>query len=124
MRRKTTCLPSLPMRTLTIALLGALTGAKVRAEDEYVFGADCDKTDAAVIKMRVNYFPTEWGLYEVEGCTGVAPKLHLSAGKTYTFNQGHQSNWCAPPLVLMRRAARVEALPPAAGAPHPLRQRS
>merc|ERR1719262_1014178 len=33
------------MRTLTIALLGALSGATVRAEDEYVFGADCDKTN-------------------------------------------------------------------------------
>ena len=62
-------------------------------------GADCDKTTSSAtkeIKLRWNSFASEWGQYEVEGCSGVSPKLKLSAGVTYTFDQSHASNWYHP----------------------------
>ena len=47
------------------------------------------------LKLQWNPYASEWGAYEVEGCTGVNPKLQLTAGVTYTFDQSHESNWRA-----------------------------
>jgi len=60
------------------------------------FGQPCDKKTATQIKLRWNGYASEWGMYEVEGCTGVGPKLQLEAGKTYEFIQHHASNWYHP----------------------------
>ena len=43
--------------------------------------------------MKWNMFNSEWGGYEIVGCTGVNPKLTLAAGTTYTFDQSDASNW-------------------------------
>jgi hypothetical protein len=61
-------------------------------------GAECDKTaaSATTIKLEWNSFASEWGQYEIEGCSGVSPKLKLAAGRTYTFDQSHASNWYHP----------------------------
>ena len=68
----------------------------------------CDKTSAsaATISLKWNSFASEWGAYEVTGCTGVNPKLQLTAGTTYTFDQSDASNWCAGDT---RRGVRVPA---------------
>ena len=59
-------------------------------------GAECDKTasSAETIVMKWNAYASEWGMYEIDGCTGVSPKLKLSAGIVYTFDQSDASNWC------------------------------
>ena len=55
----------------------------------------CDKTSstAATISLKWNAFASEWGAYEVTGCTGVNPKLQLTAGTVYTFDQSDATNW-------------------------------
>lgn len=58
-------------------------------------GIDC-KPDGTVLKLKWNQFASELGLYEVDGCAGVSPKLHLQAGVTYTFDQSDASNWYHP----------------------------
>jgi hypothetical protein len=61
-------------------------------------GATCDKTGSSNtdITLKWNSYASEWGLYEIDGCTGVSPKLQLSAGLTYTFIQTDASNWYHP----------------------------
>jgi hypothetical protein len=61
------------------------------------YGATCDKTTASTIALKWNMYSSEWGGYEVTGCTGVNPKLQLTAGVTYIFDQSDASNWCAHP---------------------------
>jgi uncharacterized protein (DUF305 family) len=58
----------------------------------------CDKTsdDDLDIVMRLDQFVSETGMYKVKGCDGVAPKLRLAAGKTYTFHQNDPSQWMHP----------------------------
>ena len=58
-------------------------------------GVTCDKTSAtaATISLQWNSYASEWGAYEVTGCVGVNPKLQLTAGTVYTFDQSHASNW-------------------------------
>lgn len=46
--------------------------------------------------MTWNALAYEWGAYEIEGCNGVNPELHLEAGRTYTFVQQDASNWYHP----------------------------
>merc|ERR1719232_1347295 len=48
------------------------------------------------ISMKWNPYSSEWGAYEIDGCTGVNPKLMLNAGTTYTFDQSDASNWYHP----------------------------
>ena len=79
------------MRILTTALLANAAAATIE------FGKDCDKTAATEIVLKVNMYSSEWGMYEVEGCDGVGPKLHLKAGTTYKWRQSDISNWCGPP---------------------------
>jgi hypothetical protein len=59
-------------------------------------GHECDKTGATTLKMKWDEFASEWGMYTIDGCDGVAPKLKLSAGKTYTFEQYDVTNWYHP----------------------------
>lgn len=61
-------------------------------------GQECDKTSSSplTIGLKWNAFSSEWGAYEVTGCTGVNPKLKLTAGTTYTFDQSDVSNWYHP----------------------------
>ena len=56
---------------------------------------ECDKTSdtAATITLKWNEFASEWGMYTVDGCEGVGPKLKLTAGTVYTFDQSDASNW-------------------------------
>ena len=58
-------------------------------------GVVCDKTSAtpATIALKWNSYASEWGAYEVTGCAGVNPKLQLTAGTVYTFDQSDASNW-------------------------------
>lgn len=49
-----------------------------------------------VLNMSWNSLAYEWGAYEIEGCEGVNPELHLEAGMTYTFVQQDASNWYHP----------------------------
>lgn len=45
------------------------------------------------VKLKVDLFASELGYYEVEGCVGVNPTLHLTVGRTYKFDQTDISNW-------------------------------
>ena len=60
-------------------------------------GATCDKKSntPSTIELKWNMYSSEWGAYEVTGCTGVNPKLQLTRGTIYTFDQSDQSNWSA-----------------------------
>jgi uncharacterized protein (DUF305 family) len=60
--------------------------------------ATCDKTSsvAATLELKWNMFSSEWGGYTVTGCDGINPKLQLTAGTTYTFDQSDVSNWYHP----------------------------
>ena len=61
-------------------------------------GVACDKTSAtaATISLKWNAHASEWGAYEVAGCAGVNPKLSLTAGTIYTFDQSDATNWYHP----------------------------
>merc|ERR1740133_642513 len=65
-------------------------------------GKSCTPTDTTTeagtitLKLKFNSHASEWGAYTVEGCTGVNPKLSLTAGTTYTFVQSDASNWYHP----------------------------
>jgi len=51
---------------------------------------------STTLSMKWNAHASEWGAYEITGCTGVNPKLSLAAGTTYTFDQSDASNWYHP----------------------------
>jgi uncharacterized protein (DUF305 family) len=61
----------------------------------YTYGVECDKTSDTplTITLKWNEFASEWGMYTVDGCEGVGPKLKLTAGTVYTFDQSDASNW-------------------------------
>ena len=71
-------------------------------------GEECDKTSssATTLKMKWNAYASEWGMYEIEGCDGVSPKLKLTAGTVYTFDQSDASNWCVRLQVSRSHACR------------------
>jgi len=68
-----------------------------RLESVYRFGVDCkpcaDTTGECEVIMKINHFAGERGYYEVDGCDGVNPTLHLSINRTYKFDQSDKSNW-------------------------------
>lgn len=74
-------------------MLAALAPAFLGA---IVTNQECDKTSATpmTIFLKWDMFSSEWGSYTVTGCTGVNPKLNLTAGTTYTFDQSDETNWC------------------------------
>ena len=80
-----------------LVMLAALPGA-------IPTGADCTPA-GQTLKLKWNMFVSEWGGYTVDGCDGVNPKLKLTAGTTYTFDQSDASNWYA-------RAAPRTPMPP------------
>eukprot|EP00536_Pseudo-nitzschia_multiseries_P013604 jgi/Psemu1/212211/e_gw1.593.29.1 len=45
------------------------------------------------INVKVNLFASETGYFEIEGCEGVNPTLHLTVGRTYLFDQSDDTNW-------------------------------
>ena len=49
-------------------------------------GVPCSPS-STTLSMKWNAYSSEWGAYEIDGCTGVNPKLVLNAGTTYTFDQ-------------------------------------
>jgi len=61
----------------------------------YDRGLDCTPS-GLLLKLKWNPYPSELGLYEVEGCEGVSPKLHLKAGSTYIWDQSNETNWYHP----------------------------
>merc|ERR1740130_1032166 len=58
-------------------------------------GTACSPT-GTTLSMKWNAHASEWGAYEITGCTGVNPKLTLAAGVEYTFDQSDASNWYHP----------------------------
>ena len=48
------------------------------------------------LSMKWDPYASEWGAYTIDGCTGVNPKLMLTAGTTYTFDQSDETNWYHP----------------------------
>lgn len=60
-------------------------------------GIDCTPcegtTDDCTVIVSVNLTASRWGYYEVQGCEGVNPTLHLTVGRTYLFDQSDVSNW-------------------------------
>ena len=56
-------------------------------------GDECVKDGSGAIELKWNAYASEWGAYEVTGCPGVNPKLKLTAGVTYTFDQSDETNW-------------------------------
>jgi Domain of unknown function (DUF305) len=65
--------------------------------DAIVTGVDCEPcvgtSGECEIIVRVHLFAGEMGYYEIEGCAGVSPTLHLTIGRTYKFDQSDISNW-------------------------------
>jgi len=68
----------------------------------YVPCTPCAASDAAsigraveecVVNVKVNYFASETGYYEIDGCIGVNPTLYLTVGRTYLFDQSDDSNY-------------------------------
>ena len=63
----------------------------------FASGVDCRPCEGTTgdceIIMGVNLLAGEFGYYEVEGCDGVNPTLHLEVGRTYLFDQSNKSNW-------------------------------
>merc|ERR1711865_744433 len=70
-------------------------GAHTVAAGAMKTGVACTPA-ATTLKMKWNSHASEWGAYEITGCTGVNPKLSLVAGTEYTFDQSDASNWYHP----------------------------
>ena len=73
-------------------------------------GQSCTPT-TTTLPMKWNAHASEWGAYEITGCTGVNPKLYLTAGTEYTFDQSDASNWCATRPLAARLVSRAAARP-------------
>merc|ERR1712176_552400 len=75
------------------------TSRRTWATSVFVSGQTCIPcegeaiTDECEIKMKVNLFAGETGYFEVEGCEGPNPTLHLTINKTYKFDQSDSTNW-------------------------------
>ena len=89
------CAPAQPSPVATAPLPPSLLTARPERPPTHRSQGylDCDKTTASEIVMSWNPWATQ---YEIEGCAGVAPRLHLRAGKKYTFIQNHLTNWYHP----------------------------
>ena len=87
--------------TRSSCLIGGVASLMSGASAAIVSGELCTPTDTTThagtttVALKLNSHASEWGAYTVEGCTGVNPKLSLTAGTTYTFVQSDASNWCA-----------------------------
>jgi uncharacterized protein (DUF305 family) len=73
-------------------------GTQRKAEEcAFASGIDCkpcDGTDGVCdVIVKVNLLASATGYYEIDGCEGVNPTLHLEVGRTYQFDQTDKSNW-------------------------------
>jgi len=50
-------------------------------------------SDDCTVKVKVNYFASATGYFEIDGCVGVNPTLYLTVGRTYLFDQSDGTNW-------------------------------
>jgi len=50
-------------------------------------------SENCIITVRVNFFASETGYFEIDECVGVNPTLYLTVGRTYLFDQSEDSNW-------------------------------
>jgi len=98
-------------KAATILVAVATSLVNVAAEGEtsslYESNVPCtpclDSTSVAVgrsssledcpVNVKVNLFASSTGYFEIEGCEGVNPVLHLTVGRTYLFDQSDSSNW-------------------------------
>jgi len=82
------------VKTAAFAALTLLASANA---SKYATGADCkpcaDSTGDCNVVVKINFFSSETGYFEIDGCEGVNPTLHLTVGRTYLFDQSHDSNW-------------------------------
>jgi hypothetical protein len=79
----------------TFASAAAVAPAPEPADET---GSLCKANDANEFIFKVNFVdsPAVTGLYEVEGCDGIAPTLHFERGVTYTLVQNDRTNWYHP----------------------------
>ena len=76
------------------SLIGCVASLMSGASAAITSGKACTPT-GATLKMKWNAYASESGAYTIDGCDGVNPKLKLTAGTTYTFDQSDATNWCA-----------------------------
>lgn len=89
------------LKTAAFAALTLLASATAVEESDhshgYGTGVDCkpcaDSTGDCTVDVKINFFASETGYFEVVGCEGVNPTLHLTVGRTYFFDQSDDSNW-------------------------------
>ena len=81
-------LPPTTQRKMIAVISGVALGS-------IMSGLPCTPS-GTTISMKWNAYASEWGAYEIAGCTGVNPKLMLAAGATYTFEQSDAGNWYHP----------------------------
>lgn len=66
-------------------------------ECTYISGLECelceDEDGDCLVKVRINLLAGQWGYFEIEGCEGVNPTIHMEVGRTYLFDQSDVSNW-------------------------------
>ena len=55
----------------------------------YIFGTTLYSPGLFLLTI----FLCNTGYYEIEGCEGVNPTLHMTVGRTYLFDQSDDSNW-------------------------------
>ena len=77
------------------AMMETSVGSHTVAAGAMQSGVACTPA-GTTLALKWNSYASEWGAYEITGCTGVNPKLSLAAGTTYTFDQSDASNWCTP----------------------------
>ena len=80
--------------TMRQPVITALSSDQVQAGTMQT-GVPCTPSSNELL-LKINMYASEWGAYEVTGCTGVNPQLQLKAGETYTFVQTDASNWYHP----------------------------
>lgn len=94
------------MKNTALAALTLWLSSAHAAEDgtssTYATGVPCTpcaeslvsrSMEDCTVKVNINFFASETGYFEVEGCEGVNPTLHLSVNRTYLFDQSGDSNW-------------------------------
>lgn len=54
---------------------------------------ESDTSEDCVVNVKINFFASETGYFQIDGCEGVNPTLYLTVGRTYLFDQSDDSNW-------------------------------
>ena len=87
------------MLNIFVAMITSALAVNLRQlPEEHLVGIECPRTEPTDtdIVVRYNFFASEFGYYEIEGCRGASPHLILAADQEYTFIQSHISNWNHP----------------------------